>query len=83
MVVIISALAELERSRIIERVRAGMRRAKLEGRRIGRRPLELDEAAIRRDRDHGHSLRKIASTYRISTATVCRVLRQQGASHAA
>ncbi len=43
VVVIISAIAELERSLIIERVRAGMRRAKLEGRHIGRRPLELDE----------------------------------------
>jgi DNA invertase Pin-like site-specific DNA recombinase len=83
VVVIISAIAELERSLIVERVRAGMRRAKLEGRHIGRRPLELDEAAIRRDRQHGRSLRQIATTYRISTATVCRVLRQQGASDAA
>src|SRR5271156_3161286 len=31
IVVIISAIAELERSLIVERVRAGMRRAKLEG----------------------------------------------------
>ena len=38
MVVIVSAIAELERNLIIERVRAGMRRAKLEGRHIGRRP---------------------------------------------
>jgi DNA invertase Pin-like site-specific DNA recombinase len=35
IVVIISAIAELERSLIVERVRAGMRRAKLEGRRLG------------------------------------------------
>ena len=42
IVVIIGAIAELERSLIVERVRAGMRRAKLEGRSIGRRPLELD-----------------------------------------
>jgi DNA invertase Pin-like site-specific DNA recombinase len=34
IVVIVSAIAELERSLIIERVRVGMRRAKLEGRRI-------------------------------------------------
>ena len=38
MIVIIGAIAELERNLIVERVRAGMRRAKLEGRRIGRRP---------------------------------------------
>lgn len=42
LVVIVGAIAELERSLIIERVRAGMRRARLEGRHIGRKPLELD-----------------------------------------
>jgi len=56
VVVIIGAIAELERNLIIERVRAGMRRAKLEGRHIGRKPLELDRAAILRDRQRGHSL---------------------------
>src|ERR1035437_5804893 len=35
MVVIVGAIAELERNLIIERVRAGMRRARLEGRQIG------------------------------------------------
>ena len=35
IVVIVAAIAELERSLIIERVRSGMRRAKLEGRHIG------------------------------------------------
>jgi DNA invertase Pin-like site-specific DNA recombinase len=83
VVVIISAIAELERSLIIERVRAGMRRAKLEGRHIGRKPLELDEVSIRSDRRRGLSLREIAKTHRISRATVCRVLRQEGASDAA
>jgi DNA invertase Pin-like site-specific DNA recombinase len=34
-VVIIGAIAELERNLIVERVRAGMRRAWLEGRHIG------------------------------------------------
>jgi DNA invertase Pin-like site-specific DNA recombinase len=83
VVVIISAIAELERSLIIERVRAGMRRAKLEGRHIGRKPLELDEVSIRNDRRRGLSLREIAKAHRISRATVCRVLRQEGASDAA
>ena len=75
--IIIGAIAELERSLIVERVRAGLRRARLEGRHIGRRPLELDQAAIRRDRTSGHSLREIAKTHRISTATVRRVLSAQ------
>jgi DNA invertase Pin-like site-specific DNA recombinase len=76
VVVIIGAIAELERSLIVERVRAGMRRARLEGRHIGRKPLDLDHAAICRDRCRGQSLRQIARCYRISTATVQRVLHE-------
>jgi DNA invertase Pin-like site-specific DNA recombinase len=58
IVVIVSAVAELERSLIVERVRAGMRRAKLDGRRIGRAPLDVDRGAIvsdRRNRSQPHS----------------------------
>src|SRR5947209_8241856 len=66
IVVIIGAIAELERSLIVERVRAGMRRAKLEGRHIGRRPLDIDRAAIVHDRDLGKSLGQIAKLHQIS-----------------
>jgi DNA invertase Pin-like site-specific DNA recombinase len=72
--VIIGAIAELERSLIIERVRAGMRRAKLEGRHIGRKPLDLDTSAIIGDRAKGQSLRQVAKSHQISTATVRRIL---------
>ena len=75
MVVIIGAIAELERTLIVERVRAGMRRAKLEGRRIGREPLEVDRPSLLRDRDRGMSLTDLAKTYRISRSSVCRVVR--------
>jgi DNA invertase Pin-like site-specific DNA recombinase len=74
VVVIIGAIAELERNLIIERVRAGMRRARLEGRPIGRRPLELDRSAILRDRRCGHSLGQLARNYRVSRTTIHRVL---------
>jgi len=77
IVVIIGAIAELERNLIIERVRAGMRRARLEGTHIGRNPLTLDHEAIHRERCQGQSLRQIAKGHRISTATVQRVLRKQ------
>ena len=77
VVVIIGAIAELERSLIIERVRAGMRRARLEGTHIGRNPLAVDREAIRQERCQGRSLRQIAKGHRISTATVQRVLREQ------
>jgi len=76
IVVIIGAIAELERNLIIERVRAGMRRARLEGRHIGRRPLDLDREPILRDRQRGHSLGQIAKSHGISRATVHRVIHE-------
>ena len=76
IVVIISAIAELDRNLIIERVRAGLRRAKLEGIRLGREPLNVDRGAIIRDRARGMSLTQLARTYAISRSSVCRVLRQ-------
>jgi len=76
IVVIIGAIAELERNLIVERVRAGMRRARLEGRHIGRPSLELDREAICRDRQHGQSLGQIAREHRISRTTVHRVLHE-------
>jgi len=76
IIIIIGAIAELERNLIIERVRAGMRRAKLEGRHIGRTPLGFDRAAILRDRDRGMSLTEIAKAHRISRATVSRVIKE-------
>ena len=76
VVIIIGAIAELERNLIIERVRAGMRRARLEGRHIGRRPLDIDRVAVLQERARGQSLSEIAETHRISRATVSRLLKQ-------
>ena len=83
LIVIIGAIAELERNLIIERVRAGMRRARLEGRQLGRKPLDLDREAILRDRGRGLSLADLARTYRASRTTIRRVLRTvpKGSSH--
>lgn len=79
VVVIIGAIAELERNLIIERVRAGMRRARLEGRHIGRPSLSLDPAAILRDRQRGLSLGQLAKSYRVSRTTIHRLLREHAA----
>jgi DNA invertase Pin-like site-specific DNA recombinase len=75
IVIIISAIAELERSLIVERVRAGMRRAKLEGRRIGRTPLDVDRTALVRDRLSGMSLTHVAKRYGLSRASVVRFVK--------
>jgi DNA invertase Pin-like site-specific DNA recombinase len=80
IVVTIGTIAELERNLIVERVRTGMRRARLEGRHIGRRPLELDRAAIVRDRQRGQSLGQLAGNYNTSRATIHRVLREHAAT---
>jgi len=74
--VIIGCVAELERNLIIEWVRAGMRRARLEGRQIGRAPLDIDRQAVLRDRGRGMSLTEIATAHRISRATVSRVIKE-------
>jgi DNA invertase Pin-like site-specific DNA recombinase len=76
IVVIVGAIAELERNLIIERVRAGMRRAKLEGRQIGRRPLDLDRAAILHDRARGLSLTQVAKAHAISRAMVSKIVKE-------
>jgi DNA invertase Pin-like site-specific DNA recombinase len=76
MLTIIGAIAELERDLIRERILGGMRRAKLEGRRIGRAPLNLDRAAVVADRRSGMSLTAVAKKYRISRATVRRLVNE-------
>jgi DNA invertase Pin-like site-specific DNA recombinase len=72
------AIAELERNLIIERVRAGMRRAKLEGRRIGRPRPEVDREAVVRGRARGLSLSQLAKTYQTSRASISKLLQQPG-----
>ena len=83
VVVIISAIAELERNLLIERVRAGMRRAKLEGQRLGRPRLSVDRDALIRDRASGQSLTQLAKAYQISRASVVRLLQSSNPGAAA
>src|ERR1700732_2908686 len=56
MVIIVGAIAELEKSLIVERVKSGMRRARLEGRQIGRARLDVNREQIVLDRSSGMSL---------------------------
>src|SRR6201981_858939 len=80
MLTIIGAIAELERSLIVERVKAGRRRAKLEGRRIGRTPLNMDREQVVEDRRSGMSLTKVARNHHISRASVCGLVKESGAA---
>ena len=75
-IVMVSSIAELERSLIVERIRAGMRRRKLEGYRLGRAPLDVDHQALVRDRLSGMSLTAVAKKYGVSRASVVRFTRE-------
>lgn len=73
---IISSIAELESDLIKERIRAGMRRRKLDGLPCGRQPLDVDHDAIVADRLSGLSLTATAQRHGISRASVVRFVRE-------
>ncbi len=75
-ITMIGSIAELERSLIVERIKAGMRRAKMEGQRLGRAPLNVDRNAIVRDRLSGMSLSQTAKRHKVSRATVVRLVKE-------
>ncbi len=74
-VTIIGCIAELERSLIVERIKAGMRRRRLEGLPMGRAPLAIDREALVRDRRSGMSLTQVSKKYGVSRASVVRFTR--------
>ena len=69
---ILGAVAELERSLIAERVRAGLRNARAKGKRLGRPRKIVDPARIGRLRAQGVSWRKIARQMECSARTARR-----------
>ncbi len=71
---IISAVAQLERDIIAESVKSGLRRARENGKRIGRPELSVDEGEIRRLRAEGRSLREIAQQVGISHTKVAQII---------
>jgi DNA invertase Pin-like site-specific DNA recombinase len=75
-VTIIGCIAELERSIIIERIKAGMRRRRLEGLPMGRAPLAIDRSALAHDRLSGMSLTQVSKKYGVSRASVVRFTRE-------
>ncbi len=71
---IISAVAQLEKDIIAERVKAGLRKAVENGKKLGRPKVRVDEYEIRRLRSEGWSLRQIAAELNVSKNTVARHL---------
>jgi DNA invertase Pin-like site-specific DNA recombinase len=75
-VTILGCIAELERSLIIERIKAGMRRRRLEGLPMGRAPLAVDHQSLVHDRLSGMSLTQVSKKYGVSRASVVRFTRE-------
>jgi DNA invertase Pin-like site-specific DNA recombinase len=76
---LIGSIAELESDLIRERVLAGMRRAKLDGVRIGRAPMNIDRPAIVLDRLSGMTLTAVSKKWGISRSLVCKLVKRSGA----
>ena len=71
---VLGAVAELERSLIVERVRAGLRNAKAKGKTLGRPRIIVDAARISRLRSQGRSIREIAEELGHSRSLVHKTL---------
>ncbi len=69
-------MAELERSLIAERVRAGLRNARAKGKKLGRPRVAVDAARIAALRRTGVSWGKIASALGVGRATAQRALQE-------
>ena len=76
---LIASVAEFEREIIRERIYAGLRRAKAQGKRLGRPRKAVDESQIAVLRQRGMSLRLIGRTLGISKDAVAKVLSVMGA----
>ncbi len=71
---VLGAVAELERSLIVERVRAGLRNARAKGKKLGRPPVAVDAVRIARLHAQGRSIREIAEELGYSRSLVHKTL---------
>jgi DNA invertase Pin-like site-specific DNA recombinase len=69
---VLGAVAELERSLIAERVKAGLKNARAKGKRLGRPRVIVDAARIGTLRAHGHTWREITAELGISKGSAQR-----------
>jgi DNA invertase Pin-like site-specific DNA recombinase len=66
---VLGAVAELERSLIAERVRAGLRNARAKGRKLGRPRKALDASKLTSMRSAGASWRAVGAALGVAPAT--------------
>jgi DNA invertase Pin-like site-specific DNA recombinase len=70
---VLGAVAELERSLIVERVKAGLRNAKAQGKKLGRPRIVVDARRIATLRAQGLGWKRIASELEIGVGTLYRL----------
>jgi len=76
----LGVFAEFERAMIVERVKAGLSRARSQGKRLGRRPVgEAVVARIREQLATGSGIVKTAKVLGVGTGTVHRIKREMSA----
>jgi DNA invertase Pin-like site-specific DNA recombinase len=74
VIAILAAVAKQEHARLSERVVAGLRRAKREGKVLGRRRIIVDRERIRAMAANGQSVRAIAGEVGVSKSLVANIL---------
>lgn len=77
---VIGAFAQYERALIVDRVTAGVHRARREGKRLGRPPKPVDVEVAQRRLVEGSSLRSVALEMGTSPRSLRRALSSQGAA---
>lgn len=75
MFAIIAAIAQLERDLIRERIMAGLRRVRAEGRKLGRPAKELDLPKVLEFRAQGMTIREIAEAMALSKSRVAQAIK--------
>jgi len=73
---VLGAVAELERSLIVERVKAGLRNARAKGKRLGRPKRVVDARRIAALRAQGVGWKRIAAEMEIGVGTLYRLARE-------
>jgi DNA invertase Pin-like site-specific DNA recombinase len=77
---LIGSIAELEADLIRERVKMGLYYRKQAGLPVGRAPMNIDRAAIVRDRVGGMTLTAVARKWGISRSLVCKLVNRSRAA---
>jgi DNA invertase Pin-like site-specific DNA recombinase len=73
----LGVFAEFERAMIVERVKAGLRRAIAQGKKLGRpRVEEKLEKAVLRELEKGHGIHTVARAVGVGTGTVQRIMKR-------